>query len=270
MDGFLDYKRFRWALITGLMLLACSGIYMFNSPLGGRNGGTIVGYSFGALATIGILYLMWFGVRKRSYQSRTTPLKGWLSAHVWLGLGLIVLVPLHAGFSFGCNIHTLAFAILCLVVVTGIWGAVAYATMAPRIRSHRGSPQSHQLLEQIHALQTEMASLASTKGALYRELSIQLTPALDLKLSALLFKNVPPLPDPSATAKLIAGLPLESQASALNLAALARRRHDLVTQLVRETRILTTLRFWLILHLPLSFALLAAVAAHIFVVFWYW
>ena len=46
------------------------------------------------------------------------------------GLSLIVIVTLHTGFQFGWNVHTLAYGLMLLVIVSGIFGIVVYAAPA--------------------------------------------------------------------------------------------------------------------------------------------
>src|SRR3546814_8954238 len=56
-------------------------------------------------------------------------LKAWTSAHVYLGLSLIVIGTWHTGFQLGWNVHTLAWALMMLVILSGLYGVIAYATL---------------------------------------------------------------------------------------------------------------------------------------------
>ena len=122
---FLNYRRFKWLWITIAALVALFALYLIDKPIGGRNGGTLLGYAYGILAAVGIVWLMAFGLRKRAYHSSLGTLEGWLAAHVWIGIGLLLVVPLHAAFSFGCNVHTLAYVLMVLMLIvkpTGLLG----------------------------------------------------------------------------------------------------------------------------------------------------
>ena len=108
--------------------LACSA-YVWHDPIGGRGGGTVVGYTLGGIATALIFWLMWLGVRKRQYTLAGSRLSKWLSEHVYLGASLLVIIPLHSGFEFGWNVHTLAYALLVVVIFSGFLGVIFYTSV---------------------------------------------------------------------------------------------------------------------------------------------
>jgi hypothetical protein len=68
---------------------------------------------------------------------------------------------------------------------------------------------------------------------------------------------------------LIAELPPEEKEEGVKLVKLIERKRALIAQVHREVRTIAMLKLWLYLHLPLSFALLAALAIHIFSVFYF-
>jgi len=111
-------RRYLW-LALGISLLAIVA-YLLNDPQEPPNGGTVLGYTLGTIGALLILWLTWFGVRKRRYSSTRGTVQGWLSAHVYLGVALLVIVLLHAGFQFGVNVHTLAFVLMVLVIASGL------------------------------------------------------------------------------------------------------------------------------------------------------
>ena len=268
-ETFFSYRKYRWFWVNLIVLVGLVIVYLQDSPIGGRNGATAVGYTYGSLATAGILYLMWFGIRKRSYSSKYTTLKGCLSAHVWLGIALVIIVPLHAGFHFGVNVHTLAYALMMIVVLSGIWGALRYEELAPQILSHRGSAPIKKLIEQQLLLSNEIGALSSQKSDAFLKLADKIDFTFVPSITAS-FLSVRPRPIATAEgAELLAALPAGEQDDGVKLIALANRKRDVVTALLNEARTLNRLKIWLFIHVPISCALLAAVAIHIFSVFYY-
>ncbi|MFN8390812.1 MAG: hypothetical protein U0136_11020 [Bdellovibrionota bacterium] len=269
LASFYDYKNYRWFWLNLALLVVLSVIYFNDDPLQGPGGDTLIGYTYGGIATAGILYLMWFGVRKRSYSSSVGTLQGWLSAHVWLGIALLFIVPLHSGFSFGMNVHTLAYALMVVVIMSGIWGALNYSTLASRIKSHRGGAPMKKLLSQLHLLDADINNLCKDKGdtfqSLYRQTDFRFKPSL----TKALFANRPNQIEKSESSTLLAKLPEKEQSDGLKLISLMNKKRMLVSDVLEEVAILTKLRLWLFIHLPCSFALLTAVGIHIFSVFYY-
>ena len=75
--NYLDFRWFKGNLVFFGFLL---GFYLFDDPLAGRDGATFIGYTYGVIATLGIMLLMFLGIRKRAYASNLGTLKGWVSA----------------------------------------------------------------------------------------------------------------------------------------------------------------------------------------------
>lgn len=269
-ENFISYRGYRWLIITLLAVVLCSAIYLIDDPMGGRNGGTVVGYTFGTVATLGVIWLMLYGARKRSYHSSLGSVQGWLSAHVWIGLGLLVLVPLHAGFSFGWNVHTLAFLLMVATIVSGMWGVLNYATLASRIESHRGGVTSTQILEQLQTLSADIRALCKEKSDEFVALAHKFNPAFSVNLLTLLRKARLAHVDQRLAAVEISKLPEPEHDDALRLFGLIDQKCDLTNGLMEESRIKALLRIWLFIHVPASVALCVALPIHIVSVFFFW
>jgi hypothetical protein len=269
-ETFVNYRGYRWLWINLLVLAAMIVLYVKDHPVGGRNGGTVLGYTYGGLATAGILYLMWYGIRKRSYHAKQTTLKGWLAAHIWLGISLSIIVPLHAGFSFGLNVHTLAYALMVTVILSGIWGALNYDKLASRIESHRGGGKVEGVLEQIAVLSADIESLSLKKSDQFLKLAQRLDFEFRPSLTMAFFGRGVKVVEKSLASKLLMELPEGEREEALRLIGLIDKKSDIAVRLMDEVRVKTLLRLWLYIHLPVSFGLLMALAIHIFSVFYYW
>ncbi|MEY4669293.1 MAG: hypothetical protein RL518_1992 [Pseudomonadota bacterium] len=269
-ETFISYHGYRWLILTVLAVVMCSAVYLIDDPIGGRNGGTIVGYTFGTLATIGVVWLMSYGVRKRAYYSSLGSVQGWLSAHVWIGTGLLVLVPLHAGFSFGWNVHTLTFLLMVVTIVSGIWGVFNYATLASRIESHRGGGKSTQILEHLQTLSSDVKALCKDKSEAFVSVAQRLNPPFTVNLMMLLRKAPIAHIDQRVAGAALATLPDSEHDEALRLFGILDQRCDLINGLLEEARVKALLRIWLFIHVPASVALCVALAIHILSVFFFW
>lgn len=269
-ETFLNYRRFKWLWITVAALVALTGIYAVNCPVGGRSGGTTLGYTYGTLAALGIVWLMAFGLRKRSYRSSLGTVEGWLAAHVWIGLGLLLLVPLHAAFSFGCNVHTLAYLLMVVTIVSGIWGAANYSTLSGRITAHRGGVKDEVVVERIGDLEAQAEQLCRGKSDAFLRLYNDLCAPFKPSLAWILLKSRQPEVDAAAASARLSSLPDAERPDAVTMIGFLDQRLDMLRGLAEQARIKALLKIWLYVHVPVSFALCVALAVHIFSVLYLW
>ncbi len=168
-ESFLAFnkRRYFWLalIITGLAILA----YWIDDPQEPANGGTVLGYTLGTIGALLIVWLTWFGVRKRRYASTLGTVQGWLSAHVYLGVALLVIVLLHAGFQFGPNVHTLAFVLMVLVIASGLYGVFIYMKYPERMSENRGGAGRSELLDQLDEIDRRSQRVAANLSEDYRE-----------------------------------------------------------------------------------------------------
>jgi hypothetical protein len=274
-QSFLFYRRFLHLKLAGALVVLSSVIYAVDSPRGGPNGGTWLGYTLGTIAAGIICWLTWFGWRKRAYAATQLRLAAWLSAHVYFGLSLIVLATLHCAFDFGYNVHTLAYVLMVLVIASGIYGIFAYARY-PRLmtRNRMGATQT-QLLGQIALLDGEIRQgLLGADDAIVRAVA----PATERdaiggsawrQLSGR-YLDCPTAAALTAFNELERGLPVERQEAMRNIPVLLTRKAELLGRVRRDIQYKAMMDIWLFVHVPLTFALLAALVAHILSVFFYW
>lgn len=272
-ENILNYKNYRWLWISILLCLICTLLYVVDNPIGGPSGGTFLGYTLGVLSTIIILYLTWYGIRKRSYYSKLTTLKGVLASHVWLGIALIFIVPLHSGFSFGWNVHTLSYVLMLGTIISGIWGVYLFKTYPYLLYSQRGGASANQLASSLYVLNEELLSLVNRSD---RELSKKFTEwvrELDQNLSVSFFKilfkgHVKPL-DEEEMSDLLGTLPKNEQKDAFSVIKIIDRKRQIIKQLQEESFAQNLIRGWLYIHLPVSIGLIVALMIHILSVFYY-
>jgi hypothetical protein len=204
-------------------------------------------------------------------------------------MSLIVVSTLHCAFQFGLNVHTAAYVLMCLVVVSGIYGLYAYMHLpagvsADRLVSSDDSEldelaqidkQIRQVLERVDGRLQGVALSAldltrlggSTWGRMLGRDRCMLVPdeggrMVDNRGQQWIIREL---------STRIPGASRQSEAEALHqLLALFGRRQTVLDTLRRSSQRETLLKVWLRFHVPLTFTLLAALSVHIFSVFVYW
>lgn len=268
-DTLFSYQQFKflkWALALAII---CSIAYLFHQPAITPNGGTILGYTLGTIAAALIVWLMWLGVRKRQYTNGNSNLRGWVSAHIYLGLSLVVVGTLHTGFQLGWNLHTLAYVLMVLTIASGVWGLSLYLR-APKDMSdalNRQSPQ--ELVQEILQLDRETLKLAKLcTGRLSKGLENSLNQGIFNRRRQVCVGRELQCKTRAFT-HLIAD-ELSNRPELTELYRLQIQRMRTLTQLRRYYHLKFWMDIWLSIHVPLSFGLLAALTAHIVAVFFYW
>lgn len=306
-EGFLVHAGFRYFKLASLLCVAAIAAYWWHNPPDGPNGGTWLGYTLGTVGAVLIVWLAWLGRRKRKYASRLGTVRGWVSAHVYLGLSLITVATLHTGFHFGWNVHTLAYVLMLLVIASGIYGIVVYARYPRLITANRDEGTREAWLAELEEINDQSLKLADTLDAQVHQVIVRSIDRIRIggSLRAQLFGPREPVrrafdrvekelgettrfmasqvrpqrsaasiaPDTQSTVMFMAGqLAGSSQdnESVQKLLDLIARRRDLTARINRDIKLHAQMQIWLYLHVPLTFALLAALMAHIVSVFLYW
>ena len=291
--SFLAYDNFRYLKIALAAVAAAIVLYVAVPPYGSRYGGGWAGYTLGTVGALLIVWLTWFGYRKRTYDPERkyvrphdpdapqemhqvedpSRLARRLSAHVYLGLALLVIATLHTGFHFGWNVHTLAYALMCLVIASGIYGVVAYVRYPRQMTENRENLTLAQMQAQIVAIDAELRRrvmpMDDAMATIIRG-SLDNTP-----IGGSMWRQVSGHYPDCGTAQAIArlhALPDTGPGAITDTWRLLRAKLDekasLVVRLRRDIRFKALMDIWLYLHVPLTFALLAALIAHIVSVFY--
>lgn len=278
-ESFLTYGNGRWWKIALGIAVVSFATYFLIDVEPRHNGGSWYGYTMGTIGLALILWLTLLGVRKRAMTPGRWSLKAWTSAHVYLGLSLIVIGTLHAGFQLGWNVHTLAWALMMLVILSGLFGIYVYATLPKALSANRYDEdgaitekvmieQMKQLDRQIHdaaqPLDPEAASIVERSlgenvfaGSFWQR--VRNSYPGDLTRIALgelrKLRNFRPRTDDD---------PFE------RVETLLTKKDALLAKLRRHLQLKSWLQAWLYIHVPATFALIAALSAHVVSVFFYW
>ena len=266
-EGFLRHAGFRWLKVSGALCLVLLVIYAAAEFRPQAGGNTWFGYATGALGAGLILWLTGLGLRKRAMTPGNWSLKGWTSAHVYLGLSLVVVATLHTGFRFGWNVHTLAYALMMLVIVSGLFGVVAYARLPTALSANRGDATEPQMIEAVHAIdrQLELAAQPLSRSQTDLVITAMAQDSFGASIVARLSGHYPRCATRAAIERLAAANPEAEKVEVLLI-----RREAALIRLRRHLRLRGMLEAWLWVHVPATVALLAALTAHIVAEFYYW
>src|SRR5688572_4994371 len=301
-DSFLTHENKRYLWLGLLLLVGSIAAYAWHDPVGRPNGGTWLGYTLGTIGALLIVWLMLFGMRKRTYANRIGTLRGWLSAHIYLGTALIVVALLHTGFQFGWNLHTLAFTLMSMVILSGFFGVFAYLRYPHLMTRNRENASRQAMLDEIEEIEGNALALADGIDPTLHKIvlrSIEKTRlgggvwalvtahdnsgiALD-KAREMLEKRGKaaeagaPKPKTEEMPTMFAmvdflskGVDDKASEALRKLIDLLSRKKSLATRVARDIQFQSLMEIWLYFHVPLSLALLAALTGHIVSVFFYW
>jgi hypothetical protein len=291
--AFRSYRYLWWAVASVVV-----GVVIYGSHTGSEspNGGTWQGYVLGTWATLLIVWLAFLGYRKRSYRSRLGTTQGWTSAHIYLGLAVLVLATLHCGAQFGWNVHTAAYALMTAVILSGLVGLHTYLNYPARLSANRAGRNRGELFGELFELNREGLNLARRCGADVHTAvrsSIERTQIGGGVIDQLSGRDrsafeAPagspngspnggrqPNPDQAVVIDLVADritrANRRSEVTQLqDLLAVLCRRQAVLRRLREDIRLQGWLNMWLYVHVPLTIATLVALAVHVLVTFIYW
>jgi hypothetical protein len=273
--SFLKYADYRWLKIASGFSALTILIYALVDVEPRPSGNSWYGYTLGTIGAILILCLALLGWRILNIKPGQWTLKSWVSAHVWLGLSLIVVATLHCAFQFGWNVHTLAYVLMMIVILSGAYGICAYTILPKQLSANRGDMTQVEMLDNLRSIDRQLhdatqplsAELANIIGA-----SLNDDPFAGSVL-ARLKNHYPSCPTHSAFETVGAASRNKAAGNVDDIARAAQLLSRKVTALAnirRHLQLKAQLEIWLYFHVPLTFALIAALIAHVVSVFFYW
>ncbi|MDB5721021.1 MAG: hypothetical protein JWP15_1639 [Alphaproteobacteria bacterium] len=274
-EGFLRHKSFFWLKVSVALCAVATLAYLLVDQQPRPSGGSFYGYAMGTLGLLLILWLTLLGLRKRAMTSGRWSLKAWTSAHVYLGLSLVVIVTLHTGFQLGWNVHSLAYGLMMLVILSGIYGISVYHGLPRALSNSRAEMTRPQMIDTVMKLDRQLQNAAQP---------------LDQAETLIVRRSLDDKPFRAGTLRRISGA--NARCPTMRALAEMRRRKALASgqeveaietvigllerksaalaRIRKHLQIKALLEVWLYVHVPLTFALIAALVAHIVSVFFYW
>jgi len=233
-----------------------------------------------------ILWLAYLGRRKRNFIKGWGTVRGWVSAHVYLGSALLIVATLHTGFQFGINIHTLAYALMVLVIASGIFGIYAYRAYPSARNDLKKTRSLDELFLQVEELDAQLIRMVNTSAEDIRHI---VTSAIArtmvggsffdqllardgsvVELGGVVQKNS----SQEVALDYLLGRSRELKGEELNalndIIRTFNSRRGLLEATRDDIRMLAVIQVWLYVHVPATFALISALLAHVYAVFIYW
>ena len=287
----IDHTHRSW-LIASLAILGVSALLygIYRPPASGASmGGTGLGLAFGSLGFAFMIFAALLGARKRVPVWRIGRAQTWMRGHLWLGLLSLPIVVFHSGFRYGHGLTAVLMTLLIIVVASGLFGAALQHYM-PRMITREVTMETiyeeighvrAQLLEEADEL-IKKTAVAPEKPA---EQSAAAGPAENAAIAAVAVADVaaplrsfydnelkPFLEKPTARGSALGDAARASSAfvqlRTLVPAALHTTIDDLENiceeerQLTLQGRLHVWLHGWLLLHIPLSLALILLGVIH--------
>src|ERR1700678_3778450 len=285
----IDATHRKWLIASLIILGVTTFVYIAYAAVSpsGPSGGSAMGLTFGIIGSAFMIFAGLLAGRKKVAIWRLGRAQTWMRGHLWLGALSLPIIFFHAGFHFGGTLTSVLMILLIIVVASGIFGAALQHYM-PRMMTVEIPMET--VFEQIDRVRGQLlgeadAIVATACGSLDsgdvafadvvggRPLSASSTPADLIPLRDFYTRQMRPfllherLPDrPLATREKALGmferlralLPETARETTKSLEAICEEER----QLRHQTRMHHWLHGWLMLHAPLSLALLLLGCIH--------
>jgi hypothetical protein len=297
----IDHTHRRWLIGSVVALVAATAVYVGYGVHSGKapGGGSVLGLTYGIAGFSLMVFAGLLGLRKKFPIWRVGRAQSWMRGHLWLGFLSFPLILFHGGFHFGGPLTRMMMWLFVFVFASGILGAalqhfiprmhtaqLPMETIYEQIGRVRGqlAEEAVRLVEEAcsalegevsHASELQRAASASagTMGGLTVASGLQADEEVSTQLKHFLRAEMQPYLG-GAGAR---GTSLSNSAQARTMfqqlrVLLPQNLHSSVDdlenicedkrQLDRPSRLHRLLHGWLLVHIPLSHALLLLGAVH--------
>jgi hypothetical protein len=296
----IDHTHRKWFVGSAIGLAVAAAVYVpysLRAPQGPR-GGSALGLTYGIVGFLFMLFIGLLGLRKKFPVWRVGRAQSWMRGHLWLGLMSFPLILFHGGFHFGGTLTRVLMWLFVFVWVSGILGAALQHSMPrfqtaqlpmetiyeqiDRVRGQLAEEAAQLVEETCSALEGEvsrasdrqraMSASAGTQGGLTVASGLQANQQVSSQLRSFLNDELLPYLERSGYATSLAQetkaqkmfqqfrvlLPPELHSNLDDLENICEEKR----QLDKQGRLHRILHGWLLVHIPLSYALLLLGAVH--------
>ncbi len=297
----IDHTHRKWFVGSAIGLGVATAVYIpyaLRAPQGPR-GGSALGLTYGTAGFVFMLFAGLLGLRKKFPVWRVGRAQSWMRGHLWLGFLSFPLILFHGAFHFGGALTRLLMWLFVFVWISGILGAALQHFM-PRFQTaqlpmetiyeqiervrHQLTEEAGQLVGEIcSALEGEvsraserqraMSASAGTQGGLTVASGLQANQQVSTQLRQFLNEEMRPYLERAGAHSMTLGqgaqaqkmfqqfrvlLPPELHSNLDDLENICEEKR----QLDKQSRLHKILHGWLLVHIPLSYALLLLGAVH--------
>lgn len=156
----IDRTHRRWFIGSVAGLVIASAVYVpyaLRSAAGPR-GGSAIGLIYGSLGFALMLFAGLLGLRKKFPIWRIGRAQTWMRGHLWLGLLSFPMILMHGGFHFGGTLTRVLMWLFIFVYASGIVGAALQHFM-PRLHTSRLPMET--IYEQIDHVRQQLVGEAT-------------------------------------------------------------------------------------------------------------
>jgi hypothetical protein len=272
----IDRSHGSWIVLSvaGSVAALCVYVWLDRSTPGGVTGGSLPGLLYAVAGSALMIFAGLLAAHRKLLRWAWVPRRSWwLKGHIWLGLLSFVFIFCHARLGWGGVFERILWMVFGLVLITGVIGVVLQHVLPRRLLTtlsaetpYEQIPHACRLLRrQADALATRIAGESAPGSSFHRFYEDKVRPFL------------------SETYHRSSRLARAAQAGmefawAYAAPGLSAAREDLQRlqllcderrQLGEQQRLHHWLHVWLILHVPLSLALLILGVTHALVTLYY-
>jgi hypothetical protein len=254
----IDAKHRGWMIGTIAALIASAIFYAWyaGSTPGGPRGGTAIGLAFGIAGYALMLFAGLLGARKKVPVWRIGRAQTWMRGHLWLGLLSLPLILFHSAFAFRGPLTGVLMALMIVVIASGIFGA-AMQHYVPNLLTTQVPLET--IYEEIPHIRQQLTEEADQLV----EAAVQVDEEHEdkIRFRELYATRVRPFLEAPAVGlvePLRALAPVAFRPVLDDLESICEEQR----QLTRQRRLYHFLHAWLLVHVPLSIALLVLGGVH--------
>jgi hypothetical protein len=252
------------ALLAGSLV---AYVWYASSQPGGPRGGTAIGLTFGIIGYAFMLFEGLLGVRKKVPIWRVGSAQFWMRGHLWIGLVTLPLILFHAGFAFRGPLTLVLMILFFVVYLSGIYGAVLQHYLPSMITTEVPLETIYEEIPHVRRqLREEADELVTT---LSREVEhddkVRFQEAYKTTIRPFLEAPLMPgaaLADEQKSAFLFESLRRATPAGLHPVLGDLQGICDEERQFIRQRKFYHWLHVWLLVHVPLSIALLVLGGIH--------